>query len=206
MKGGIDLTGQRFGKLLVLNECDNYKCKCLCDCGNTSIINKYNLISGNTKSCGCLGKNNASTHGKSKTRLYSIYTNIKTRCYNKNATRYDNWGGRGITMCDEWKNDFMTFHNWSISHGYSDKLTIDRIDNNKGYSPDNCRWVTVKQQCENRRNNANYTINDDTHCLKYWCNILQLNYNTVRGRLKSGWSIKRALNITHEVIKNDEGK
>lgn len=200
------MIGKKFGKLLVLTKFGKYKYKCLCDCGNISIVTKYNLISGNTKSCGCLGKDNASAHGKSKTRIYSIYINIKTRCYNKNATRYKDWGGRGITPCNEWKDDFQEFYNWAINNGYKEGLTIDSVDNNKGYSPDNCRWVTTKQQARNRRSNINYTINGKTHCLKEWCEILQLNYGTVRGRLKLGWKIEKALCLECKEDENAESK
>lgn len=134
-------------------------------------------------------------HNKCNTRLYSIWTSMKTRCYNSNHEAYARYGGRGIAVCDEWRNDFMSFYNWALSHGYNDTLTIDRIDNNKGYEPNNCRWTTRKQQSRNLRNNKNITINGETRCLTEWCNILGLNYYTVWERLNYGWSVKKALEI-----------
>lgn len=134
-------------------------------------------------------------HNKCNTRLYSIWASMKTRCYNSNHEAYARYGGRGIVVCDEWRNDFMSFYNWALSHGYNDTLTIDRIDNNKGYEPNNCRWATRKQQARNLRNNKNITINGETRCLTEWCNILGLNYYTVWERLNYGWSVKKALEI-----------
>lgn len=130
------------------------------------------------------------------TRLLDTYTNMKQRCYNKNAKSFTDYGGRGIKVCDEWFNDFQAFKEWALSNGYNDTLTIDRIDNNKGYSPNNCRWVDRKTQNRNRKNVKYYTINGDTHCLSEWCEILGLNYNRVYGRINiCKWSIKKALEL-----------
>lgn len=135
-------------------------------------------------------------HGKRKTRLYRIWANMKTRCYNPNYTQYKDYGGRGITVCNEWKNDFQAFYDWSISNGYNDILQIDRIDNNKSYEPSNCRWVDRKTQGRNKRNNRNYTINGETHCLSEWCLSLGLKNSTVRMRLdKYNWTIEKALEL-----------
>lgn len=109
-------------------------------------------------------------------------------------------------MCDEWLHDFMSFYNWSVNNGYDDNLTIDRINADGNYEPNNCRWTTYKQQSINKRNNRNYTINGETHCLKEWSKILNINYGTLRTRLKLGWSIERAFGLECEVIKNDESK
>lgn len=134
-------------------------------------------------------------HGKYRTHIYNTYSGMKARCYNIQDQAYNNYGGRGIKMCDEWKNDFMTFHDWAMENGYNDTLTIDRIDVDGNYSPDNCRWATRKQQARNRRSNLNYTINGVTHCLKEWCEIYDINYQLVWDRLKRGWNLLKALTL-----------
>lgn len=121
---------------------------------------------------------------------------IKYRCYNDNAINYKDYGARGIAVCSEWLHDFQAFYEWSISHGYSDNLTIDRIDANKYYSPNNCQWVDMKQQARNRRSNRNYTINGETHCLMDWCELLNIEYKKVWARLNQlGWNIYDSLEL-----------
>lgn len=189
------MIGKKFGRLTVLEECkerdkhNKIMYKCVCDCGNISIINGSNLRSGNSKSCGCVNhepNNHNFKHGKIHTRLYRIWHGMKNRCYNTSNKDYKNYGARGITVCDEWKDDFMAFYNWSMSNKYNDILTIDRIDNNKGYSPTNCRWVDITEQIRNRRNTLYVTYQGKTKPLIEWCEILNLNYSTVKGRYYKG--------------------
>lgn len=118
---------------------------------------------------------------------------MKQRCYNKNNDAYCRYGGRGIIICKDWLDDFMTFHDWAMSNGYKENLTIDRIDVNGNYEPNNCRWVDMKTQCRNKRNNRYITINNETHCLSEWCEILGLDRHVIEQRLYYGWSIERAL-------------
>lgn len=155
----LDLIGQRFGRLTVIgkDEIKNHRqyWLCRCDCGNEKIVSTHSLTKG-TQSCGCLQKERASkasiTHGLSKTRIHKEWRAILHRCKNETASHYEYYGGRGITVCDEWKgeNGFIRFYEWAMAHGYSDNLTLDRINNDKGYSPDNCRWVTHMENCHNR--------------------------------------------------------
>ena len=156
----IDLAGQRFGRLTVIERTKGTSTKdawwlCRCECGNKKETTRKQLICGNVKSCGCLQKerraNGNIIHGGHNTRIYSIWHHMKERCMNPNSPKYRLYGGRGITVCGEWIDDFTVFRDWAISTGYSDELTLDRIDNDKGYYPDNCRWATFSEQNRNRR-------------------------------------------------------
>lgn len=132
------------------------------------------------------------THGKSNTRLYSIYSNMKTRCYNKNSVDYKNYGERGITICKEWLSSFMSFYNWSINNGYKQGLLLDRKDNELGYSPENCRWVDSIEQNNNKRNNNLIKYKGKTQSISKWSTELGINRVTLLSRLRNGWSVERA--------------
>lgn len=188
-----DLTGQKFGRLTVvgIQETNTRKTYwvCQCDCGNIKVVRSDSLQNGMIRSCGCLKREQNKInlqanhkHKMSHTRPYEIWQGMKKRCYNPNDARYDRYGGRGITVCDEWLHDFAAFYKWALENGYSDKLTIDRIDNDKGYSPDNCRWVSEKEQSRNRCTNIKIRIGNATKTLTEWCEIFDLDYRVIHAR------------------------
>lgn len=195
-----DLTDMKFGRLTVLSLAEKSRTGetrwvCRCDCGKETIVQANNLKSGLVKSCGCARHEKLvemhTIHGERGTRLYNIWAKMRDRCHDKSNMTY---GGRGITICPEWDDSYTAFRNWALNNGYSDKLTIDRIDNDKGYFPENCRWVDAKAQARNRRSNRLYTYNGETLIAKEW----EERYGLPRGRLRErietlGWPIERAL-------------
>ena len=144
------------------------------------------------------GNKNAVKHGLSNTRLHRIWHSMYCRCYYKSTNQYKNYGGKGIKVCEEWKHieGFVNFYNWAMANGYRDDLTLDRIDNEKNYSPQNCRWVTYKQQCRNRTNNVYYTFKGETKTSKEWCEIYNISQTTLNDRLKRNWTLEQALTIS----------
>lgn len=205
----VDLTGQRFGRLVVEGR-DHTRAKwvywiCRCDCGKKKSVIGASLKSGGTRSCGCLHDENSKntkwkTHGESGTRLYRKWQSMKARCYQPNSTKYKNYGGRGITVCDQWRSDYAAFRDWALANGYEDGLTIDRIDVNGNYEPSNCRWTTQKKQQNNRSNNRMLTYNGETKSLTEWAEDTGISEMVLRARItKLGWSVERALT---EPVKN----
>lgn len=182
-----DLTGQRFGRLVAVEYLGGSRWNCKCDCGNYHTVVAYSLKSGNTKSCGCYNievaiKSNT-THGQRKTKLYGVWCAIKRRCYKANDKRYYVYGERGIRVCSEWLNDYQTFCDWAMSNGYAYGLTIDRIDNNGNYEPNNCRWVTPQQQQRNKRNNHIIEYNGEKMLAVEFAEKYHINYSTLLTRL-----------------------
>lgn len=195
----LELTGKRFGRLTVISMAynDGYGTywNCKCDCGNETIVKGALLTYGNTKSCGCQRAEafkrcveNGTKHNLSHHPLYPKWKSMRKRCSNPNEKEYKNYGGRGITVCEEW-DDFKAFYDWAITHGWREDLTIDRIDNNKGYSPDNCRFIPAKEQVRNRRKTVYLEYNNEKRPLSEWCELLGLKMKTCYGRLHYyGWS------------------
>jgi hypothetical protein len=198
----IDLDGQKFGRLQVLSFSHIGKDKrtywdCVCDCGKTKIANGKSLRNGNVRSCGCFNTESIikrqTTHGKTKIKEYNIWEKMKNRCYCEKDKRYKNYGGRGIKVCDEWKNSFENFINDmglrpDINH------SLDRIDNNKGYCKENCRWATRLEQANNKSNSRLLTYNGLSLTTRQWSEKLNVNFKTLNSRIAKKWTIERALN------------
>lgn len=202
MPGKLNLTGERFGRLIVEEQAGKDSSGhstwlCRCDCGNTKVARGSHLKRGYIQSCGCLVvdtlRKNSTKHGLEKTRIYRIWSGMISRCYNPESNRYHRYGDRGITVCEDWRNDVQSFYDWAMANGYRDDLTIERKDNDGPYSPDNCVWATMKQQQNHTSRNRYVTIDGETKTVSQWAEENGIKKSAVYGRLKSGWPIERAV-------------
>lgn len=186
-KGANDLTGRSFGKWTVLNYAGSARWQCKCECGTERLLNNGDLKQGKTTNCGC------SKHRRSRTAEHNIWKTITQRCCNPHSTGYKSYGSQGITMCDAWRNSFVQFME-DMGERPSPRHQIDRIDNTKGYFPENCRWVTPKEQQRNRRNNVLLTVDGETKCIAEWCELYGIKFATLHRRVANyGWSHEAAV-------------
>ena len=162
-----------------------------CDCGNKKVINVNCVKRGEIKSCGCLQRERNTTHGLSNTKEHIAWTNMKQRCHNKNNKNYKNWGGRKIKVCDRWQNSFENFYKDMGKRPTG--TSLDRIDGNGNYEPNNCRWATIKEQNNNTRRNHPLTFNGKTQNISQWANEIGIDYYILYSRIWRGWSVERAL-------------
>ncbi|MEC4049770.1 hypothetical protein OX284_010055 [Flavobacterium sp. SUN046] len=199
------IKGSRFGKLTIISECNStgksriFLCKC--DCGKETIRTIKALLKKSFSSCGCFQKefNNSprysrrtENHGHLNTRLYSIWSEMKKRCYNKNSRAFKWYGEKGVTICNDWNLRFLNFYNWAINNGYNDNLTIDRIDFNGNYEPNNCRWVDMLCQNNNKSNNRIENYNGKNLTIAQISKITSVGYTTIISRLNRGLTIYEA--------------
>ena len=190
MRKSPDITGRQFGRLTAVrkvNTAGRARWLCQCSCGNTTTVDLCALQSGATQSCGCLQKERASLVGLRNTkfsgsdeqRIADVYEGMKKRCYNPHNHNYKNYGARGITICEEWLKDKLAFVKWALENGYHQGLSIDRIDNDGPYAPSNCRWASLGQQHNNRRDNRLVTVAGETHSIAEWSRILNLDQSAL---------------------------
>lgn len=193
----IDLTGQRFGKLLVISYFGKKEghpyWNTKCDCGKKSVVYRGSLRNGDTESCGCLfrlmiSKNNT-THGKARTLIYKVWVSMKGRCLNLNDKDYKHYGGRGITICDRWM-DFELFY--KDMGDPPSRMTLERINTNGNYEPGNCKWATQREQANNKRNNVILSYRGTNLTISQWARRLGIRKDTLRYRILHGWTIQRA--------------
>lgn len=212
------ICGKRFNYFTVLNvdHFDEDKQSwflCRCDCGKEFLIRGACIKK--QKSCGCMTNKMLSdarkTHGESKTKLYDVWHLMKERCYRKGHKSYPDYGGRGIIVCDEWKNDYTAFRDWALRNGYDEnagymECTLDRVDVNGNYEPSNCRWVSMKKQCNNRRNNNWLSYNGETHTMSEWAEITGIAFDTLWRRQRRGWDDERILTAPLRMTKRHKKK
>lgn len=205
--------GDRFGKLTIIHEVEpnvtpcgtiQRKFLCKCDCGNQVVRNMQTLLKGAKTSCGCNKTSYIQKYFKkeSKSFLYSTWSGMRQRCNNPNSASYSRYGGRGISVCDEWDKDFFAFEKWAKENGAKKGLTIDRINNDGNYCPDNCRWVDLRTQANNKRTNRIIEYNGESHTTIEWARITGIQEGTIRSRLRYGYSIGQALGYEEYRRKN----
>lgn len=204
----IDITGQKFGRLTaeyMFRENGRVKWHCSCECGGQIDALGAELRLGKPKSCGCLKiertKECTTTHGMSNSRIYRTWFGMKKRCLSPNDKAYKHYGGRGISICDEWM-DFQKFYDWSMENGYTDELTIERIDVNGNYCPENCKWIPFKEQAYNKRTNRLITYKGETKTMKEWSEEYGIRMSVIHERLKKGMSVEETFTTPVEVKRN----
>lgn len=197
-----DLTGKKFNNLTVLGfshrKEEKYFWKCKCDCGKETIVESYRLRKGLTKSCGCLRVTSNTKHGTWDSKLYRIYYGMLARCYKPQDKYFKSYGGKGITVCKEWKENYINFKNWAMANNYKEGLSIDRIDSNKNYEPLNCRWVTLKEQGRNKKNVKLILYKGKEYYISDLAEMFNINRSTLYNRLKTGWDIEKALTTKNQ--------
>lgn len=213
----LNLLGNRYGKLVVIADAGSKlgscgkkftKWLCQCDCGNQKEILTSSLLRGGTLSCGCLKQNCHRTHGFSKKeRLYVIWQGMKKRCLNKNNHAYKYYGSRGISVCDEWISSYENFRNWSLQNGYKEDLTIDRIDTNGNYEPNNCRWTNMAQQNDNKRVTYRFELDGNQYTITELSKKFNLKRSVIYYRLfRLGWNLNDAITKPVKLTNQHEGK
>lgn len=187
--------GRTYGEVTIISEDVNNPLRCvgMCVCGKEKTFLLNNLRRGRTRSCGCLRakyiRDNAKCNGDSVgNKLYYVWVNMKTRCYNSNFSGFAHYGGKGVKVCEDWKDNYMTFKEWSLTNGYRDRLSLDRINVNGDYCPENCRWADIITQARNKTTTWYVEINGVTKTAKEWCEIHGVNYKTAHTRKSRGWS------------------
>lgn len=201
------IINNRYGRLMVLKKVSPTKYLCACDCGNSCEVERANLVQGRQTSCGCFAREQTAkrmtTHGASDTKLYRVWRAMVNRCRNPNVKDYENYGGRGIAVCDEWANSFPSFLAWALANGYEEGLQIDRIENEKGYSPDNCRFSTQKVNENNRRDTVLVEHKGEKVPLSLLAERHGISRRVLYDRLfKYGFSVEDALALPVKVGNN----
>lgn len=205
-----NLVGIRFGNLVVLESCGvgddrHYYSKVRCDCGKEYMVPDTELLHNRRKKCKSCSKPRK-THGMSKTRLFTIWQSMKQRCCDKNHCNYRHYGGRGIRVCKEWSNSFEKFYCWAKESGYNNSLTIERINVNGNYSPDNCKWISKNEQANNKRNNHLVDYKGGKYTISQLSEISGISYMCLYNRISNGWDIEKAITTIPELGRNQYEK